>query len=495
MALRHPRLLWFDSHRHVRVNRDAPSVINRIDSLATNGSEAVRGSDEESNGGGGDLLAWLKKEASADEKGGTTTAGGAVVAEALCSTGPLTDWAAIAATPSVSVVSMRQLPQGRTGGVAPLTPVMTETTAISLESPRQDVVPQPTSSSADTAVQGAGSGEHEQQAAVVAVTRLRIKGYGVHPWWACEALGRPRVAEKPREGGRRVVAVDECCVRALVTPTTASKKEGAAALPSAVEGGAVTHESLWDVTRLNADASATATCSPSHSLPSCGWWYDELEARLRHDPTAFVGEIGLDTLLCDVPLPFQIALFNRQLDLAAKYGRVASVHCVKCIQPLREVLLQRPLSRYPRAIVMHGFTGSLDAAKQLLSMKGGRGARMYIGVGLSTTGRLKHFGALLQSLPSDRLLVESDAYDDRSAADLVHGAVHAASSFSLPSPASPPLAGGSMTVVSHVDDVSDERRSGQSVGCGEAEEGAFVSSSSVHLFQSGNAIRLWLPAY
>ncbi|EKF29091.1 hypothetical protein MOQ_007140 [Trypanosoma cruzi marinkellei] len=150
-----------------------------------------------------------------------------------------------------------------------------------------------------------------------------------------------------------------------------------------------------------------------------------LEAALKRHPGAIVGEIGLDKLRGPLE-SIQLSLFVAQLKLAAKYGRPVSVHCVRSFGKMLQTLQELPAEDTPPAIVLHGFTGSVDFARSAMmirkrqSTSTGRGRlamkkeplRIFFGVGASTSLRVKDFAekTLPFLLRERRILLETDAY-------------------------------------------------------------------------------------
>ncbi|PWU92648.1 hypothetical protein C3747_315g18 [Trypanosoma cruzi] len=150
-----------------------------------------------------------------------------------------------------------------------------------------------------------------------------------------------------------------------------------------------------------------------------------LEAALKRHPSAIVGEIGLDKLR-GPPESAQLPLFVAQLKLAAKYGRPVSVHCVRSFGRMLQTLQELPAEDTPPAIVLHGFTGSMDFARSAMMIRkrrptstgGGQLAtkreplRIFFGVGASTSLRVKDFAekTLPFLLRERRMLLETDAY-------------------------------------------------------------------------------------
>ena len=143
-------------------------------------------------------------------------------------------------------------------------------------------------------------------------------------------------------------------------------------------------------------------------------WQDHLIKLLEKFPSACVAEIGLDKIKnASTPQEFsrQVELFEAQMDIAAAMKRPVSVHCVRAQGPMLELLSKRKeIERYPPAFIFHGFTGSTEFVKSLLKLNKGRGSRFYFGFCSATTGTLKNFSELLQVIPKNRILIESDCF-------------------------------------------------------------------------------------
>ncbi|CAC9551615.1 conserved hypothetical protein [Leishmania infantum JPCM5] len=155
-------------------------------------------------------------------------------------------------------------------------------------------------------------------------------GFGVHPWFVPNKVGD----ENPASSLFRENSSGEtCCCR--------SRSSAEANANRAACGAAA--QSLSDILRL-------------------------LEERLQQHPSAIVAEIGLDKLR-GPPESVQVEAFAAQLRLASAYRRPVSVHCVRHHGLLLRVLQDLPAEHTPPAIILHAFTGSLEVAKSLLSLK------------------------------------------------------------------------------------------------------------------------------
>eukprot|EP00934_Nitzschia_sp_Nitz4_P006291 Nitzschia sp. Nitz4//scaffold10_size219509//214941//216092//NITZ4_001468-RA/size219509-processed-gene-0.150-mRNA-1//-1//CDS//3329533040//6281//frame0 len=176
-------------------------------------------------------------------------------------------------------------------------------------------------------------------------------------------------------------------------------------------------------------------------------WLQQLEDLLVQHPSSLVGEIGLCKFARWVrqypegkaaALDIQKDVFQQQLKLAAKLRRPVSVHCVNqhgaflsVLQGMVDQCRQdstNPLDVFPPAIAMHSFTGTAHQAKELLSLEqqlAPSSPLFYFGfshtvnwvMNSSTKSRRKGKEAV-QTIPEDRLLVESDVHASR---DLLGG--------------------------------------------------------------------------
>lgn len=179
-------------------------------------------------------------------------------------------------------------------------------------------------------------------------------------------------------------------------------------------------------------------------------WLETMEQLLLEHPGAIVGEIGLCKMArwtrhyADgkaAALEIQREVFRQQLQLAAKLRRPVSVHCVNqhgvFKSVLEEVIQQarsegkRAIDALPPKIAMHSFTGTAHQAKELIAMEQGfvddqaEFPVFYFGfshtvnyvMNTSTKARRKGRDAV-KSIPSNRLLVESDVHAE---SDLLAG--------------------------------------------------------------------------
>lgn len=148
---------------------------------------------------------------------------------------------------------------------------------------------------------------------------------------------------------------------------------------------------------------ATAGVHPHHAEETS----DAVIARFRELVTAdrvkAVGETGLDFFRDFSPRPTQIASFEQHMELAAETRMPMFLHERDSYPTFAEVLGSRrdDLSR----VVVHCFTGEKAALYAYLDMD------CYIGITgwICDERRGQHLLKLVRDIPTDRLMIESDA--------------------------------------------------------------------------------------
>jgi Tat protein secretion system quality control protein TatD with DNase activity len=154
------------------------------------------------------------------------------------------------------------------------------------------------------------------------------------------------------------------------------------------------------------------------SLPES--WLADLERLVQQHPGCLVGEIGLCKVARwvrkheagkQVALDHQRQVFAQQLELAARYDRPVSIHCVSLHRVLLDVLLAQ--LRLPPRIAFHSFTGTAHHVRQLQTKI--QGSELYFGFShlvnhaMCTSDKERRQGReAVRAVPPDRILVESD---------------------------------------------------------------------------------------
>lgn len=177
-----------------------------------------------------------------------------------------------------------------------------------------------------------------------------------------------------------------------------------------------------DWSQVSALASRFAWVVPSYGVHpwDCGNrpadWLGRLESRLATEPRAHVGEIGLDRWMLEralpddprlaglrrAPLDEQIEVFTAQLALAAADNRAASIHCTDAWGALFDTLRTTKLPA--RGFLLHAYSGPVEMIKPFAEL----------GAYFSFNGsyldlKRAHQRNTFKSVPSDRLLIETDA--------------------------------------------------------------------------------------
>ena len=129
---------------------------------------------------------------------------------------------------------------------------------------------------------------------------------------------------------------------------------------------------------------------------------DDLQIWIEREKPVAVGECGLDFFI-DNPQPEQQQFyFEAQLDLARKYDLPVVIHARRAVE---EVI--NTIRRYPGVRgMLHSFSGSEQQARRLIEL----GFFLSFG-GAVTYDRAKRLRHLIQTLPLDAILLETDAPD------------------------------------------------------------------------------------
>lgn len=122
-----------------------------------------------------------------------------------------------------------------------------------------------------------------------------------------------------------------------------------------------------------------------------------------HPRVVGIGETGLDRYWDYAPLELQQEYFIRHINLSRQCGKPFVVHCREA-EPDVVALLTQEAARGPLNGVMHSFCGDIDTA----------GACIDLGLHISFAGMLtfrknQSLRDVAKTIPTDRLLVETDA--------------------------------------------------------------------------------------
>ncbi|KAL4342298.1 hypothetical protein GQ457_08G005940 [Hibiscus cannabinus] len=135
-------------------------------------------------------------------------------------------------------------------------------------------------------------------------------------------------------------------------------------------------------------------------------WFDTLKQLFEANPSAAVGEIGLDKspLAKGVDFGQQMEVFKKQLELAKELKRPASVHCLEAFPELLQIM--KEMGHFPSGVILHSFNGAPEVVPQLTKL----------GSYFSFSGHLMPLQEdearkIVKAVPLDRILLETDSPD------------------------------------------------------------------------------------
>jgi TatD DNase family protein len=126
-----------------------------------------------------------------------------------------------------------------------------------------------------------------------------------------------------------------------------------------------------------------------------------IESKLHEKNCLAVGECGLDKRI-EIPLEAQQVVFEKQLLLAQKYNKPVVIHCVAAFQ---EVMDTKKKLNISVPMIIHGYSKSLQLAKQLLD----NGFYISFGKYLLRNPELE---SVFASIPNNRFFLETDTVEE-----------------------------------------------------------------------------------
>ena len=132
-------------------------------------------------------------------------------------------------------------------------------------------------------------------------------------------------------------------------------------------------------------------------------WEAELRAVLLAHPTAGVGEMGLDRWVKDFDPVAQEQVFRTQLALAVELDRALTIHAVKAIGPLMDILRVAELPR--RGFLLHSWNGPVELVPELAKL----GAYFSFSAHHFPERKAHLRDQFAAAIPRERILVETDA--------------------------------------------------------------------------------------
>jgi TatD DNase family protein len=132
-------------------------------------------------------------------------------------------------------------------------------------------------------------------------------------------------------------------------------------------------------------------------------WEHQLRTILVAHPAAGVGEMGLDRWVKDHDPVAQESAFRTQLALAVELDRALTIHCVKAIGPLMDILRASALPR--RGFLLHSWNGPVELVADLVKLGAYFSFSAYHLIPRKADLRVQFAAAI----PRARILVETDA--------------------------------------------------------------------------------------
>lgn len=144
---------------------------------------------------------------------------------------------------------------------------------------------------------------------------------------------------------------------------------------------------------------ATAGVHP-HDAKSYNTMVEErFEEMLKSPKIVAVGEIGLDYYRDLSPRDIQKDVFERQLNLAARYNKPVVIHCRDAYGDTVDILKKHSGIRG----IMHSYGGSYETAREIMD-------RFYFSIsGPVTFKNAVNVREMVAKIPIERLLIETDA--------------------------------------------------------------------------------------
>jgi TatD DNase family protein len=148
---------------------------------------------------------------------------------------------------------------------------------------------------------------------------------------------------------------------------------------------------------------------PQYSIGIHPWYIEEgrlesdlqmIDEKLALPECWALGECGLDKRT-EIPMPLQIAVFEKQIALAEKHQKPLVLHLVGAYQELIEIKNRLHITV---PVILHGFSKNERVARQLLD----NGCYLSFGKYLLRNPELK---AVFLSVPNDRFFLETDTIE------------------------------------------------------------------------------------
>jgi TatD DNase family protein len=147
---------------------------------------------------------------------------------------------------------------------------------------------------------------------------------------------------------------------------------------------------------------ATIGVHPHDAVKASAETFDRLRDLASHPKVLAIGEIGLDYHYDFSPRDVQHHVFDRQLEIAAEFGKPIVIHTREAWEDTMAHISSGPAA-LPHGGIMHCFTGDSTQARQALAL----GFHLSFG-GVLTFPKADAVREAARIIPENRLLIETD---------------------------------------------------------------------------------------
>ncbi len=171
----------------------------------------------------------------------------------------------------------------------------------------------------------------------------------------------------------------------------------------AVGIGADSSLAVTDLAAQNAGIFSAVGIQPNYCAEAKVEDWDRIIALSSREKVVAIGETGLDRHWDFTPFPIQQDFFDRHLRLSQETGLPFIVHTRESETDVL-AMLRAARKRGPLAGVMHSFVGGQEVADECLELG------LYISfAGMVTFKKSAALRAVAQTIPDDRILIETDS--------------------------------------------------------------------------------------
>jgi TatD DNase family protein len=163
------------------------------------------------------------------------------------------------------------------------------------------------------------------------------------------------------------------------------------------------HAEVLAIAERFADVYCSVGTHPHHAHEELDIGVDELIGRTRHSKVVAIGEAGLDYHYDSSPRAAQEQGLRNHISAARATGLPLVIHSRDADEDMARILeLETGKGAFPA--VLHCFTGGRDLAQRAIALG------LYVSfTGIVTFKKSDELRAIAQSLPGDRILLETDA--------------------------------------------------------------------------------------